>query len=67
MESPVLTFSCVTFAIRCGVRRFRRPSSSFPPQNQALPLGVPDICGNAARLGKLEESPLGSSLIVDEI
>jgi len=63
-DSPVLIFSCVAFTVRSGVRRFKRPSSSWPPQNQALSFGVPAMCGKAERLGKVDASPLGFSLIM---
>lgn len=63
MESPVLTFSCTVVRVRSGVSRFKRPSSSAPPQNQALPFGVPDTCGRPERLGKVAASPFGFSRI----
>jgi hypothetical protein len=66
-DSPVFTFSFVTFAIRWGVRRFRRPSSSWPPQNQALSFGVPAMCGRAERFGKVDASPLGFSRILNDL
>jgi hypothetical protein len=35
-------------------------------QNQALSFGVPEMCGKAVRLGKVDESLFGFSRILDD-